>query len=72
MANPIDNASARFMLKEVDDRVSRGAKRIQVDAALRLERVRAKVVSCRSLSKDEGVFLQQLYERCTELTRIKW
>lgn len=62
----------RWYLKEIDSMVNAGVKRLSLWETKFIENVRPRIERGIFLTREQEIELRKLFERCTELKRIKW
>lgn len=66
------NEAAKFMLKEIDERLAKRRKPLECAKVIMLGRVRHRIQLCVELNDQDGKFLTELHQRMTEPARLKW
>ncbi len=66
------NEAARWMLKEIDERIRTRKRALPLEISKPLGYLRKNIDAGHQLFKDESDFLTKLHERLTEPRRIKW
>ncbi len=68
----MDHAVAKFMMGQIDERVAKRKRPLDIVLAWKLDRVREVVNAGRELTGAQEEILQRNYERFSDPDRLKW
>lgn len=68
----MDNRAAKFMFKEIDERLAKRRRPLPVEISKKLDRLRIATVAGHDITDKDDAFLIDQYYRATEPKRLKW
>jgi hypothetical protein len=68
----VKNEVAKFMLKEIDEKIAKRRKSLAFSSSILLVRVRSRIEAGGDLGANDAECFQQLWQRMTDPARLKW